>query len=148
MFASSAADIAVLIGAVSAAMTVLIGAIVSLIAALSAAKQVKETAAVLPQIVASVAAVHDGVTGVKAELVTLNGLTVGQMTDLGETRRIDNIPVDERTKMETRHIAIVPIPDDADPPELASPHTGEPVAEAPETPPGPLLVKPAADPPK
>jgi len=41
---------------------------------------------------------------IKAEVKTMNEMTLGQLGEATETRRIDDIPVAERTPRETRHI--------------------------------------------
>lgn len=47
---------------------------------------------------------------VHGEVRTLNGLTMGRLADNAETRRIDTIPVADRTDEEKLHVAVVPDP--------------------------------------
>ena len=46
------------------------------------------------------------VGAVKNEVKTMNELTLGQLGEATETRRIDEIPADERTARESRHVAM------------------------------------------
>jgi len=77
--AMSTGEIITLIGAVSAAIVSIIGAL-------------------------RVGGVKKEVTGVKQELKTSNELTLGQLGANTETRRIEEIPFQDRTAQEDRHI--------------------------------------------
>lgn len=46
------------------------------------------------------------VPGVRRELKTMNELTLGQLGEAEETRRIDKIPYEDRTAQEARHVAM------------------------------------------
>jgi cell division protein FtsL len=50
------------------------------------------------------------VADVAEQVKTMNSLTVGQMADATESRRIADIPKEDRTKEEDKHIALVPEP--------------------------------------
>ena len=43
---------------------------------------------------------------VKDEVKTMNELTLGQLGEASETRRIDKIPVEDRTAQEIRHTVL------------------------------------------
>lgn len=43
---------------------------------------------------------------IQHEVRTMNELTIGQLGEAAETRRIEQIPTDERTPREGRHIAM------------------------------------------
>lgn len=91
------AEWGLLVGAVGVLITAIAGAVVSVITVLR-----------LP---ARVEAIEKGVQRVGHELATLNGSTVGQLADADETRRVEAIPVKDRTPGEAEHIAIVPPPE-------------------------------------
>jgi hypothetical protein len=50
------------------------------------------------------------VVEVADQVKTLNDLTVGQLADATESRRIKDIPKDDRTKAEASHLLAVPEP--------------------------------------
>jgi len=49
------------------------------------------------------------VAEVKAEVKTANALKLGELADAAETRRVDDIPVAERTEAEQIHIDLIPM---------------------------------------
>lgn len=49
---------------------------------------------------------------VKTEVKTMNGLTIAQMADATETRRVDAIPPADRSEIEQEHIEVLPIPEE------------------------------------
>ena len=51
--------------------------------------------------------IHTGVEAVKREVTTMNAQTLAQLSDANETRRIDKIPVGERTMGEKHHLVAV-----------------------------------------
>lgn len=60
-----------------------------------------------------VKAVDDHVVEVHEEVVTGNALKVGASVDAAETRRVEEIPHDERTVAEQHHLDTAPPPDPA-----------------------------------
>lgn len=57
----------------------------------------------------SVAALHDEVADVKREVTTGNASTLAQLADAQESRRISDIPTDDRSHDEAEHLADVPV---------------------------------------
>jgi hypothetical protein len=100
VIALSTGEIVTLIGAVTAA-------IVSIIGAFRVGGVKSDVAAVKSDVADSAAAVAD----VKAGIDTYNESTLGGLGAARETRRIGDIPPDERTAKEARHIAQIPDPD-------------------------------------
>ena len=49
---------------------------------------------------------------VRTEVKTMNGLTMAQMADAGETRRVDAIATEDRTTAEQRHVDAEPRTED------------------------------------
>lgn len=47
---------------------------------------------------------------VHAEVKTMNAQTIGELIDAAETRRIDEIEPDDRTRAEAQHLGAVPMP--------------------------------------
>lgn len=50
---------------------------------------------------------RDQIAVVRKEVTTMNGQTLAMLADANETRRVDDIPVADRTDMEADHIASV-----------------------------------------
>jgi hypothetical protein len=54
-----------------------------------------------------------GINGIKHEVKTMNESTIGQLAAREETRRAEDIPHDQRTAREQRHISSSPAADPA-----------------------------------
>ena len=67
-------------------------------------------AASIPSLVTAIFSLYASraLKGVKNEVRTLNESTMGQLAAAGETRRIEDIPLDERTAKEQRHMQSAP----------------------------------------
>jgi hypothetical protein len=53
------------------------------------------------------------IPAVKKELKTMNEMSLGQLGEAQETRRIDKIPFEDRTAQEARHVAMTQRPIEA-----------------------------------
>ena len=107
----TASELVTIIVAVFGGLVTLVGALFAGWAALKAGqakKEVVETRAVVTETKEQVVAVHAIVEGVATSVATMNDLTMGQLADQNETRRIGEIPKDKRTDAEKDHLAVVP----------------------------------------
>lgn len=53
---------------------------------------------------------HEKVSNVEQQVVTTNGMTLIQIVEAIESRRIASIPAEDRTSKEQQHLVDVPIP--------------------------------------
>jgi len=107
----TASELVTIIVAVFGGLVTLVGALFAGWAALKAGqakKEVVETKAAVVETKEQVVAVHAIVEGVATAVATMNDLTMGQLADQNETRRIVEIPKDKRTDAEKDHLAVVP----------------------------------------
>jgi hypothetical protein len=78
-------------------ISVIMGGLVTIIGAVFAGwAAIKATAA------------HTAIREVAGDVKTMNALSMGQLADAAETRRIMRVPASERTAAELEHLAAVP----------------------------------------
>lgn len=89
---------------VAAIITALGGVLSVLLTTLVTIRRVVTVAAEVKSVHTEVAAVAGQVADVHTEVKTANALTIAQLADADETRRIEQIPPGDRTAEEDEHI--------------------------------------------
>lgn len=98
MLAVDVASVLAIVGGITVSLSTLIAAVFAGMAALRVAR------------------VETKVDHVHSEVQTINGRSLAQLADAGETRRIEGIPVADRTDQEQHHVDVVPDPANPFPP--------------------------------